>query len=66
MKQFATWFTHGVPGGAALRKSIYMAKSSEAVLGVVEEFFENREAHAESPEDSVPVEMTTCEPALQD
>jgi len=46
MKQFATWFTHGVPGGAALRKSIYMAKTSEAVLGVVEEFFEGRQALA--------------------
>ncbi|HWF66933.1 MAG TPA: tRNA dihydrouridine synthase DusB, partial [Acidobacteriaceae bacterium] len=23
MKQFASWFTHGVPGGAALRKAIY-------------------------------------------
>src|SRR5690349_4247987 len=27
MKQFASWFTHGVPGGAALRKAIYEAKS---------------------------------------
>ncbi len=25
MKQFASWFTHGVPGGAALRKAIYEA-----------------------------------------
>ena len=32
MKQFASWFTHGVPGGAILRKSIYEAKSGEAVL----------------------------------
>src|SRR5712675_874972 len=27
MKQFASWFTHGVPGGAALRKAIYESKS---------------------------------------
>ncbi len=47
MKQFATWFTHGVPGGAALRKSIYMSKTSEAVLGVVEQFFEGRQALAD-------------------
>jgi tRNA-dihydrouridine synthase B len=40
MKQFASWFTHGVPGGAALRKSIYEAKSGTEILGRVEEFFE--------------------------
>jgi nifR3 family TIM-barrel protein len=40
MKQFASWFTHGVPGGAALRKAIYEAKSGEEILGRVEEFFE--------------------------
>ena len=40
MKQFASWFTHGVPGGAALRKSIYESKTSEAVLAAVERFFE--------------------------
>ena len=27
MKQFASWFTHGVPGGAGLRKAIYESKS---------------------------------------
>jgi tRNA-dihydrouridine synthase B len=40
MKQFASWFTHGVPGGAALRKAIYESKSDVEVLGRVEEFFE--------------------------
>src|SRR6202453_2332387 len=39
MKQFASWFTHGVPGGAILRKSIYEAKSGEAVLAAVDAFF---------------------------
>ena len=42
MKQFASWFTHGVPGGAALRKEIYESKSDVEVLGRVEGFFEAR------------------------
>lgn len=42
MKQFASWFTHGVPGGASLRKEIYESKSAPEVLGRVEEFFEAR------------------------
>jgi tRNA-dihydrouridine synthase B len=42
MKQFASWFTHGVPGGAALRKAIYESKSAVEILGRVEEFFEAR------------------------
>jgi nifR3 family TIM-barrel protein len=42
MKQFASWFTHGVPGGAALRKAIYEAKSAPEILQRVEEFFEQR------------------------
>jgi hypothetical protein len=39
MKQFATWFTHGVPGGARLRAAIYHARTGAEVLGQVEEFF---------------------------
>ncbi|HET9088143.1 MAG TPA: tRNA dihydrouridine synthase DusB [Acidobacteriaceae bacterium] len=42
MKQFASWFTHGVPGGAALRKSIYAAKSGAGILEAVERFFAPR------------------------
>ncbi len=42
MKQFASWFTHGVPGGAGLRKAIYETKSSVEILEQVEEFFEAR------------------------
>src|SRR5579863_2435831 len=42
MKQFASWFTHGVPGGAALRKEIYESKSAPEILTRVEEFFEAR------------------------
>jgi tRNA-dihydrouridine synthase B len=40
MKQFASWFTHGVPGGASLRKGIYESKSEHEILARVEEFFE--------------------------
>jgi tRNA-dihydrouridine synthase B len=39
MKQFASWFTHGVPGGAGLRKAIYESKSAPEILVQVEEFF---------------------------
>ncbi|HET6208095.1 MAG TPA: tRNA dihydrouridine synthase DusB [Terracidiphilus sp.] len=39
MKQFASWFTHGVPGGAKLRASIYHAKTGAAVLEQVDTFF---------------------------
>jgi nifR3 family TIM-barrel protein len=42
MKQFASWFTHGVPGGAALRKAIYEAKSGIEIVQNVETFFEQR------------------------
>ena len=42
MKQFASWFTHGVPGGSALRKAIYEAKTGPAILDAVERFFEPR------------------------
>src|ERR1017187_9352706 len=41
MKQFAAWFTHGVPNGAHLRKAIFEAKSGPAVLAQVERFFAN-------------------------
>jgi tRNA-dihydrouridine synthase B len=42
MKQFASWFTHGVPGGGALRKQIFESKNGDAVLGAIESFFANR------------------------
>jgi tRNA-dihydrouridine synthase B len=42
MKQFASWFTHGVPGGAGLRKAIYESKSAVEILVRVEAFFEAR------------------------
>ncbi len=42
MKQFASWFTHGVAGGAALRKAIYESKNRVEILSRVEEFFVDR------------------------
>jgi tRNA-dihydrouridine synthase len=49
MKQFASWFTHGVPGGAGLRKAIYESKSPVEILSRVEEFFEARLCGASAP-----------------
>jgi tRNA-dihydrouridine synthase len=54
MKQFASWFTHGVPGGAILRKSIYEAKSERAVLESVDAFFAARQNAANVDESPVP------------
>ena len=42
MKQFASWFTHGIPGGATLRKQIFESKNGDAVLTAVEHFFATR------------------------
>jgi nifR3 family TIM-barrel protein len=42
MKQFASWFTHGVPGGATLRREIYEAKRGTEVMDRVERFFTTR------------------------
>jgi nifR3 family TIM-barrel protein len=39
MKQFATYFTHGVRGGAQLRASIYHASESAQILDMVDAFF---------------------------
>jgi len=49
MKQFATWFTHGVPGGAKLRKAIYQERAGAAVLAQVDAFFEAQKAAGEEP-----------------
>jgi nifR3 family TIM-barrel protein len=51
MKQFATWFTHGVPGGAKLRASIYHARTGPDVLGEVERFFAARNEASDSAAD---------------
>jgi tRNA-dihydrouridine synthase B len=55
MKQFASWFTHGVPGGSTLRKQIFESKNGDTVLAAIERFFETR---AENP----PLAATDSEP----
>lgn len=39
MKQFVSWFTHGVENGGALRKAVYGAKSEREIMERVDEFF---------------------------
>jgi tRNA-dihydrouridine synthase B len=50
MKQFATWFTHGVTGGAKLRAGIYKARTGDQVLSEVERFYAARIEAGESAE----------------
>ena len=40
MKQFATYFTHGIRHGAQLRAAIYRAQEASAILSLVDEFFQ--------------------------
>jgi nifR3 family TIM-barrel protein len=39
MKQFATYFTHGVRHGSTLRATIYQAQEAKQILDLVDEFF---------------------------
>ncbi|HEV2446546.1 MAG TPA: tRNA-dihydrouridine synthase, partial [Candidatus Sulfopaludibacter sp.] len=39
MKQFATYFTHGVRHGAQLRAAIYQSHEPAAILDLVDAFF---------------------------
>jgi hypothetical protein len=40
MKQFATYFTHGVRNGSKLRVEIYKATETGEILNLVDAFFE--------------------------
>jgi tRNA-dihydrouridine synthase B len=40
MKQFATYFTHGIRNGSKLRVEIYHANAAEQILNMVDAFFE--------------------------
>ena len=51
MKQFASWFTHGVAGGAKLRQQVFVAKTGREVLDVVDRFFESRLAGSTAAEE---------------
>jgi nifR3 family TIM-barrel protein len=67
MKQFATWFTHGVPGGAKLRAAIYHARTGADVLAQVDAFFAAQLAAGAEPEAEesgfaeFPEEMQRCD-----
>jgi nifR3 family TIM-barrel protein len=69
MKQFATWFTHGVAGGAKLRAAIYQARTGAEVLSQVDAFFTAQLASGEepvaTPEDALgavfPEGITVCD-----
>ena len=68
MKQFATWFTHGIPGGARLRRAIYTARTGVAVLDEVERFFlagpEAADGDGEASE-AASIEAMFCGPEMQ-
>ena len=55
MKQFASWFTHGVPNGSHLRKAIYEAKNEHEILANVDEFFERLLGRTDVPSSQMPV-----------
>ena len=42
MKQFATYFTHGVRNGSKLRVAIYTCKEPQQILDAVDSFFEQQ------------------------
>ena len=53
MKQFASWFTHGVPGGSTLRKQIFDSRNGDAVLDAIEQFFERNRAAEEAGAEAI-------------
>jgi tRNA-dihydrouridine synthase B len=56
MKQFASWFTHGVPGGSGLRKQIFESKNGDSVLDAVDHFFATR-AESKITAEALPVDQ---------
>lgn len=54
MKQFASWFTHGVEGGARLRKGIYDAREPRQIVDAVDAFF-SAPVPLEPPPSGVPM-----------
>ena len=42
MKQFATYFTHGVRNGSKLRTEIYRAQDVKRILDIVDAFFDDQ------------------------
>jgi tRNA-dihydrouridine synthase len=65
MKQFATYFTHGVRGGAKLRAAIYHLGDGARILDAVDEFFLRRQESEEEAESGVPIpEPEVCGASL--
>jgi tRNA-dihydrouridine synthase B len=54
MKQFASWFTHGVPGGAALRREIFEARRGDEVMERVDRFFSAKASQPAAEEACIP------------
>lgn len=50
MKQFATYFTHGVRNGSKLRTEIYRSQSVPHILDIVDQFFTDQLSEAPQPE----------------
>jgi nifR3 family TIM-barrel protein len=57
MKQFATWFTHGLVGGAKLRGAIYHSRTGPEVLAQVDAFFAAQLVGGAESEDAAPTEF---------
>jgi tRNA-dihydrouridine synthase B len=60
MKQFATYFTHGIRNGSKLRTEIYRAHTADDILTMVDAFFEQQFREID---DAAPACMNTA-PAL--
>jgi nifR3 family TIM-barrel protein len=63
MKQFAAWFTHGIPNGSTLRRAIFEARSGPAVLAAVESFFAAKQdlpTQEAPPAEAFPLFTDTC------
>lgn len=53
MKQFATYFTHGVRDGAKLRTEIYQQRDGQPILDLVDRFFEKQVRSGAEPLETV-------------
>ena len=62
MKQFATYFTHGVRNGSKLRTEVYRSQSVQQVLETVDQFFADQltEAAAAVPPAVIPLPALDC------
>ncbi len=61
MKQFATYFTHGVRNGSKLRGEIYKEHDARRILERVDEFF-NRELEPLWPDEADPIDYRRIVP----